>query len=589
MTFNKYKSLLAAGAIALMTACTTEVEDFAASGGVAEDGSPIDYSTYVALGNSLSSGVSDGAWIAASQNNSYPQLIANSLQQAGLGAKDFNQPSVGIQAPYFGAPLILTNQGPCFDCSTPQGPTSNIYTEYGGFHNMAVPGIRAVDMTVAGYGQVNTNFGYFQSSDATSVLADAAAMNATFFSMWLGANDVLGFATSGGSKGTNDIMQATAITPLPVFKVSITAVLNTMTANGAKGVVLNIPDITEAAVFNTVPAAMVVDEGTANTVNALLASMLDPQIQALFEAERSTIQQLITPNPLLGGANFTAYALSVLAGEGVTEPTSVEIATKIVYLQVYQGAIDGGMTPDQANGVAQAYLLTQTGKTAVSGLVSLGINTSWAVMTGTDEEVNTIISTATTNTIAALKVAKQYPVFVGGSNMLPVMDATSATGILTPEEGTLFNLTALPKLTMLEKLLTGELVPDPDFDLEMVLPVINKGEVLLAEDVAAVKQAIEGYNTFLKEQADDRGLAYVDTKSVMSEAAQGGIIIDGVTYTTDYLSGNLFSLDGAHLTQRGYAVIGNYTIQAINAKYGAKIPQIQQNDFPVVETTPVGN
>ncbi len=36
------------------------------------------------------------------------------------------------------------------------------------------------------------------SATATTVLADAVAQNPTFFSLWIGGNDVLGYATSGG-------------------------------------------------------------------------------------------------------------------------------------------------------------------------------------------------------------------------------------------------------------------------------------------------------------------------------------------------------------------------------------------------------
>ncbi|MBB6461502.1 SGNH/GDSL hydrolase family protein [Flammeovirga kamogawensis] len=586
MTFNKYRSLLAAGAIALLSACTTEVDDFVTAGGSSSDGTPVDYTTYVALGNSLTAGVSDGAWLSSSQVNSYPQLIANSLQEAGLGAKDFKQPLISYSgAQYFGTPIVLTNQGPCFTCTQTVNPTSNIYSEHGGFHNMAVSGMKAIDVndpTLA-----TGLYGYFVSSAGSTVLKDALSMNPTFFSMWLGANDVLGFANSGGALGPN------AITPQADFETAINSVLDSMGNRGAKGAILNVPDITEAALFNTTPNTlekmlaannMELTEDFLVLVNGYLASAFDPIIKAQVEVGRPTVTALITPSipSAAGTINVVAAAVSTAPSIGKDPSVSAELAYTVIFLQL----TSGGMTPTDA----MTFLATEAGQTQIAQLVALGIDQSWATMTGTDEEVNTIINSSIESTTATLKAAGYYPVFSLESNQLPVYDAASPTMMRVPAEGTLVSLLALNKALLLgELILTGG-----DLDITKLkdyLPVIDttKGtyEFLEKGDVDDVKTAIDGYNSYLKEEASSRDLAYVDTKSVMSEAHNGGIIIDGVTYTTTYLSGNLFSLDGAHLTQRGYAVIGNYTIQAINAKYGAKIPQIQQNDFPVVETTVV--
>jgi len=48
-------------------------------------------------------------------------------------------------------------------------------------------------------GQANPYFVRFASSPSTTVIADAVAQNPTFFSLWIGNNDVLAYATSGGT------------------------------------------------------------------------------------------------------------------------------------------------------------------------------------------------------------------------------------------------------------------------------------------------------------------------------------------------------------------------------------------------------
>ena len=121
-------------------------------------------------------------------------------------------------------------------------------------------------------------------------------------------------------------------------------------------------------------------------------------------------------------------------------------------------------------------------------------------------------------------------------------------------------------------------------NIKDVLPVPAEGEALTAEDAEKVVEAIEGYNAYLKAEAAERDLAFLDTKSLMDEVNTNGITVGYTTFTGDYITGFLFSLDGAHLTQKGYAVIGKFTIDAINSHYGARIPTIETDSYPAVET-----
>src|SRR5699024_1264388 len=70
-----------------------------------------------------------------------------------------------------------------------------------------IPGAKSFHLVAPGYGNVsgvlqgtaNPYFARFSSSENTTVISDAASQNPTFFSLWIGNNDVLGYATSGGS------------------------------------------------------------------------------------------------------------------------------------------------------------------------------------------------------------------------------------------------------------------------------------------------------------------------------------------------------------------------------------------------------
>lgn len=602
MKFNKYRSFIIAGALASMFACKAEVDDLEVTSGKAADGTVLNFDTYVALGNSLTAGYTDGAWVGAAQVNSYPRLIAHSLQSAGMGAKGFTQPLVtNSGSQYFGAQMELVNGGGLDivinDPISAEGKRASSEITAGQYHNMAVPGIRAVDMAVAGYGNLNSMFGYFSSEANATVIGDAMAANPTFFSMWLGANDVLGFATSGGSMGSNDIMQATAITPQPVYEAAIEGVLDGMMSNGAKGVILNIPNIMDAPLFNVIPSTLKgllelqglpLDQNTLDLVNGYLAGAFDPMIAAGVEAQlKPTLVSILSPIEDLGGINTVAVAVGLIQQEQMDPtyvPTSLEVATKIVYLGAFNEAKAGGADDTMANSIANGYVASEQGQADIANLVAIGIDATWA--TYTLDHVQPILDQVTVGTIAQYKAAGYYPVFSMENNQMPIYDPNSPTMMIQTKTGAKFTLTAQGKV---EELL-GLILVGGDLDLANIqdyLPVASKGEALKATDVEDVIEAIEGYNTYLQAEATERDLAFLDTKLLLEKVADTGIKVSYTFFTNDYITGNLFSLDGAHLTQKGYAVIGKYTIDEINLHYNSTIPTIETDLYPAVVTQPV--
>jgi len=54
------------------------------------------------------------------------------------------------------------------------------------------------DINQLDLGLANPYFIRFASSPSTTVIADAAGQSPTFFTLWIGNNDVLSYATAGG-------------------------------------------------------------------------------------------------------------------------------------------------------------------------------------------------------------------------------------------------------------------------------------------------------------------------------------------------------------------------------------------------------
>ncbi|QDH80715.1 hypothetical protein FKX85_17370 [Echinicola soli] len=233
------------------------------------DAGNADFSKYIAVGNSLTAGLMDGALYDRAQQNSFAVILAGQLKATGGG--DFNVPDIDSENGFFtmgpngplGRLILTTNSTTGATAPAPIGP-GDLPAPYTGdkstLNNFGVPSITLGQaLTPLAGGPASTQnpaysplYARFASNPGQStVIGDAAAALAnggTFFSFWLGANDVLGYAISGASNP--DIL-----TTDEDFQTRFTAALGTMLqANtSANGVVMNIPSFDNLPYFNLVP------------------------------------------------------------------------------------------------------------------------------------------------------------------------------------------------------------------------------------------------------------------------------------------------------------------------------------------------
>lgn len=226
------------------------------------DGLPLtagtaDFSKYVALGDSYAAGFSDGALFMEGQKGSYPNILAK--QFALVGGGDFTNPFMEDNTggfiggnPAFGPRLSIfgfnSNGTPIILPALGTATTNPNTILTGGFNNMGIPGAKSFHLLFPGYGSTagNPYFARFASTPATTVVADALKQSPTFFSLWIGGNDVLGYALTGGD-GTNPI------TPTATFNGAYTSILSQLSAGGRKGVIGNIPYVDALPHFRAVP------------------------------------------------------------------------------------------------------------------------------------------------------------------------------------------------------------------------------------------------------------------------------------------------------------------------------------------------
>jgi lysophospholipase L1-like esterase len=108
---------------------------------------------------------------------------------------------------------------------------------------------------------------------------------------------------------------------------------------------------------------------------------------------------------------------------------------------------------------------------------------------------------------------------------------------------------------------------------------LSDAAVLSAAEVATIQARVAAYNNIIRTVANERNAAFVDTNAILNDLAARGLRIGGITFTSAFLTGGVFSYDGVHPTPFGYAYIANQFIEAINDKYDAEIPLVNLAPF----------
>ena len=471
------------------------------------DGLPLtsgsaNFSKYVALGDSFAAGYSDGALFKKGQEGAYPSVVAQ--QFALVGGGTFTTP---FMADNIGGFLFMGNVadsrrlyfngvGPV-PVSGP--PTTEITTRLtGSFNNMGLPGAKSFHLVTPGYGTLNPYFGRFASSSSATVLADAANQDATFFSLWIGGNDVLTYATSGGigvnrtgntnpaTYGTNDI------TDPNVFAGAFTSLVTNLTAKGAKGVVANLPYINTLPYFTTVPT-----------------SPLSPAA--------------------LGGAVGVA-----------------QINGLYTLLRTALGSADAGRIGLLSAAAANPLLIKD------ESLVD--------------------------------KAPQMIPVLTGYFTQQGDPNAATNAAIFASIFGQARQATAGDYVLLTTSSVIGSTVPGAPSTINKfgITYPLQDGHVLTADETMQVKTATDAYNGTIKAVADSKGLAFVDTKAIMDKLINGGIASNGFTVTNVFVTGGGFSLDGVHPSPRGYALIANKFIEAINMTYGSNLKGVDLGNYRIL-------
>jgi lysophospholipase L1-like esterase len=173
------------------------------------------FSTYVAMGDSLTAGFSSGSLEQKYQVNSYPALI---YREATGKTTGFEQPLVS--APGIPGILMLTGLFPTVITATPGlGQPINLNLQRA-YNNIAVPGATLHDLlTKTQSTSANDITDLLLRRLGATQLQEGLSLKPTFVTLWIGNNDALAAATSGIA------VEGVTLTPVDQFKADYTAVI----------------------------------------------------------------------------------------------------------------------------------------------------------------------------------------------------------------------------------------------------------------------------------------------------------------------------------------------------------------------------
>ena len=474
-----------------------------------------DFSTFVSIGNSLTAGYTDNALFIAAQENSFPNTLAQKF--ALINGGDFIQPlmndnfgGLALGGTRIAQPrLVFGGAGPV-PLESLIGPVTvttdlAVNNPTGPFNNMGVPGAASFHLIAPGYGNIGNlpsaaNPYFVRMTGGTpnaTIMEMAVAQAPSFVSLWIGNNDVLGYATGGGANG--------APTGQGTFDFALSTIMTSL--GGTQGVMANIPYVTTIPYFTTVPHNPLDPSNPAfgpliPTLNGIFG-----QINQVF----AFLESYGIPNATERQIVFSETSASALV---IHDESLMNLSAQI------SGVLNASPT---FPAFVQSFGLPAEAAPLVANLLGL--------VYGQARQANDGDLLVLPSSSIIGKINEGFAAFLGSQGLPPTLAAQfSAEGVSLPLE-----------------------------DKWVVIP----------SEQDEIKTAIDGFNSSIQAAASNAGFAFVDANALMQQLDAGGFTDGDFTSTSNLVMGGAFSLDGVHPTARGYALIANQFMKAIDATYGS--------------------
>lgn len=312
-----------------------------------------DFSTVVAVGNSLTAGYQSSALFETAQRYSYPAMVAGQMESV----QDFEQPL--ISNPGIGGRLELDGSIPPADPANSPIPTEEQGQPLNAdldrpYNNLGIPGtvladFLGQDLPGASYSDRQQNNPFFEIvlRDLGNTQAEQLqALEPTFVLFWLGNNDILGYVTSGGTQ---------PYLPPEEFQNLYQASIQTIAQTEADAVLYNIPDVTSIPYVFFLRAQLEQQEAITFDETTQTYQLVTPQGNLPIHIETGSGPRVMRQNDFLL-LSASGYFSQIQAGE-VSPPITPDnaIPNNLVLDGPLTSPPTGGSELARANGVVQQY------------------------------------------------------------------------------------------------------------------------------------------------------------------------------------------------------------------------------------------
>jgi len=157
-------------------------------------------------------------------------------------------------------------------------------------------------------------------------------------------------------------------------------------------------------------------------------------------------------------------------------------------------------------------------------------------------------------------------------SVLVTLSASAAASLLGDTNGLYYSENGIPVPPGVNTSYPFGLTPENPFP---------NGFVLDPSEIATYMALRNGYNQIITGLATSMNYSVINWDDLFNQLASAeGLTVNGITYSSTYVEGNFFSLDGIHPTSQGYGIVANEFIKAINTKYNASIPSVDVSTIP---------
>lgn len=401
-----------------------------------------DFSKYIAIGNSLTAGFADGGLYLDGQRVAFPNLLAEQMESAGGG--EFTSPFfddehangsgyLKLESIQNGSPVLVN----VTEKLAYRDQDNHLIKYTGTIQNLGVHGMRvnlAFDPT---FSQQNNYFERLLSQNEVgnkTYFDYATEKEHTFFSFWLGNNDVLGYALEGGVITPQNEMKA-RLTEKETFETLYNDFIDKLTENGQKGVLATIPDVTAVPFFTTITVTALLN--AAKKVNSAITNLYIEDKTVLtspfFGVRAATYEDLIVltfPVDKIGVVNgygfpYGLHPLNPIEDQYVLDRTEVALVKD--YVKSYNNTI---RNTAETRGLALADIYTLLNKVKETGLLINGAIMNASFVSGGVFSLDGVHLTPKGNAMIANQfieaINKQY------DSKLPELDVNSYTGVKLP-------------------------------------------------------------------------------------------------------------------------------------------------------------